>query len=240
MKDPTLGSLPASPGQAYLDSLNRRMATGGSSPGLYVLTLPGVGLGKHYTALDLLLEVSLALYVGEDLFKERVLSRLPAWEAIELAELVCISQLMHGGGDLKPVEGFWKLGLRCGSLGMVVSTETLLLHYCSVFYHHATLLSEQLIPHLPFACEAVNLARALATAEQVLAQAGDKEARPGTVANPSPLLKRALALHVDALLRADEGMDISGLRGAIPPARGGDERIGQRLDATITEAKAAA
>ena len=238
---PPRAAVPAAASQTFLSSLERRESMLGKSPGRYHLTLPGVGLMASFTEREVLDEMSMALYVGESGIKEHVLSRLPAWEAVEMAELVSISNHMREVPRLEPGEtGVWRTRLPCGSLDTAITTGDLLLHYCSLLHHHATLLSEHLIPQLPFTCEAVRLSRALAMAEQVLAQAGDAEAKPGTVASPSPLLQRALALHAAALLRAEEGMSRDSLKSDTSRPTRDDLRIGQRLGIPGTEPKVAA
>ena len=197
------------PCRAYIQSLKRRTALKGEGPAHYSLTLPGLSLSAVYSPSEVLHEVSLSLFVSEELIRKCVLAQLAAWEGVEFAELVCLSNMMHSRNALAPDEhGEWKGGLPCGSFGVSISTGDLLLHFCSVLYHHAELLGERLLPKLPFDCEAVRLVRALAIAEQLLAAAGDKAVNPGTVANPSRLLQRALDVHAARLLRSGEGMTI--------------------------------
>ena len=234
-------SVSSTPSQAYLDCLDRRSALTGESLAIYSLTLPGLALNAAYSPSEVLYEVSMALFVNEELIKECVLARLPAWEAVEFGELVCISNGMHEGSKLKPDDREeWKGALPCGSFAMSVYTGDLLLHFCSVLYYHAELLCERLLPKLPFHCEAVRLSRALAISEQVLAAAGDKAVSPGTVAHPSRLLQRALDLHAEALLGANEGMIIGTFRSAATPASVDDKRIGNRAVMPGTDPKAAA
>jgi hypothetical protein len=160
------------------------------------LTLPGLAFGE-WKIDELLWRLTAGIYFtrATALIQELILSRVSAWEAVELAEVLSIAEELQEGNEDRARDESSRLSLNewygCSSHRRV-KDPFLLVHCAFVVFQHAGAISREVLPRVSELPEAAQLAEALVIAEAVV-NTVEKRA-VGTVAQPTALQQQAVDL----------------------------------------------
>jgi len=160
------------------------------------LTLPGLAFGE-WKIDELLWRLTAGIYFrrATALIEELILSRVSAWEAVELAEVLSIAEEIQEGNVGRARDESVGLSLNewygCSSHRRV-KDPNLLVHCAFVLFQHAGVISREVLPRMSELPEAAHLAETLVIAEAVV-NTVEKRA-VGTVAQPTALQQQAVEL----------------------------------------------
>jgi hypothetical protein len=133
-------------------------------PERFRFELPGIALHASFSHEEVFHNLTLALLPKEIV---SISEKLPQWQKTEFLELVMISQQYHDADDA-PKWGALRFALP-GLAGDARPGREILPKLCWVMFFNAAAISS-ILPVLTYACERVQLAQALAVAEEALIQ----------------------------------------------------------------------